>query len=404
MEKEKVIKNKIIAISGQPVTGKSTTVKSLVKDLESQGYKKENIHTISTGNEFRRYFNIIKDFARNINNSEKLKEIAKTEEIKSIINNAKYRKIFLDFLINVKKGKIDISNLSVEEANNLQELSTIRKIVDTLIDDNIKNKGIEINKKERPNEIWIIDSRLAFHNIPEAFSVRLIATPEIAGKRLLADTSRGSEDNKYNSLEEAIVARENRKIGEQERYMKRYGINLEEESNYDLIIDTSFSKTEDISNTILKCLNSYINQEEFAKKWASPKTLLPLQRELDTLGMASYSFDEMLESMQKRGILPNKPIETVEVEGKQYIIEGHHRNFAAGYLGKTLVPYEVIAKGDDKIKKYGGATAKQRADSLTEAYLRGHEWMFEQQGDSFSYESIYPDIYEKLYQKENEER
>ena len=62
------IRNKIIALSGQPVTGKGTTTKSLIKKLEEQGYESDNIHVISTGNEFRSYFNTLLDFLRNIGN------------------------------------------------------------------------------------------------------------------------------------------------------------------------------------------------------------------------------------------------------------------------------------------------------------------------------------------------
>ena len=47
---------------------------------------------------------------------------------------------------------------------------------DTLIDEGIKRTGEEINSVNRPDEIWIVDSRLAFSNIPDAFSVRLTTT------------------------------------------------------------------------------------------------------------------------------------------------------------------------------------------------------------------------------------
>ena len=61
--------------------------------------------------------------------------------------------------------------------------------------------------------------------------------------------------------------------------------------------------------------------------------------------------------------LADKPIEVVEASGYKGIIEGHHRNFACAILGKTLIPYKVIAKDDEKIP-YGGGTARQRIDSL----------------------------------------
>lgn len=55
----------------------------------------------------------------------------------------------------------------------------------------MKQKGEAINREPHPNEIWIIDSRLAFNNIPDAFSVRLTTNADIAGKRLFNDKTRG---------------------------------------------------------------------------------------------------------------------------------------------------------------------------------------------------------------------
>lgn len=399
------IRNKIIALSGQPVTGKGTTTKVLIKKLEEKGYESDNIHVISTGNEFRHYFNIIIDFIKNIDNPDKIKEISNTLEMKELMSNTERRLFLINTISRLRTHGIDLSNFSIEQANNLDELKEIRAVVDELIDDGIKRKGEEINSKERPDEIWIVDSRLAFHNIPDAFSVRLTATPEVAAKRLFNDKSRGKEDSSYSSLEEAKLAREKRRIGEQKRYKVRYGVDLENPDNYDLIIDTSYASIDDEANTILKCLSYYIDGKPFTKNWTSPKTLLPMQGIRETAGRATYTFDEMVDTIDKEGYLPDKPIEVVEANGYKGIIEGHHRNFAMADLGKTLVPYEVIAKDDEKIP-YGGGTASQRIDSLRVSNLFDHETFFEGEGKDkhFSYEDIYPGIYSKLKEKEGETR
>ncbi len=398
MNKE-VIKNKIIAISGQPVTGKSTTIKTLKNKLLEQGYKEENIHTISTGEQFRKYFNTMVEFIKNLDNPDKLE---KTKEMETIMKSSESRNAFIKSLIELKDAKIDLSKFSVEQANSLKELNEVRQIIDNLIDEDIKQKGIEINQEERPNDIWIFDSRLAFHNIPEAFSVRLTSNPEVAAQRVFNDQTRGKED-KYKTVKEALVARENRRKGEQERYKKRYGVDLEDDKNYDLIIDTSYSKPEDIADTIVTCLDRYKENKKFAQKWASPKIFLPLQGERET----GNGFNDVLSSIAEFGYIPSEAIETVEVDGRQYIIEGHHRNFALASLGKTLVPYEVLAKDDEEVPIYKGATARQRAESLEKLYLTGHEQFIEfgENGKTFSYKDIYPDVYDKFNkEKEDSER
>jgi len=261
--------NKIIAISGQPVTGKGTTVRALRIKLEEQGYSEENIHVITTGHEFRAYFNAIFDFIKSYQDTETMQEFIDNSYLKIFFEKKQYRQILIDTILKLKQNQIDINNLTIEDANNLKEFSDLRKLIDNIIDTAILEKGKEINSEIRPNEIWIIDSRLAFHNVPEAFSVRLISEPRIAAERLFNDKSRGKEDSSYTSIEEAYEAREKRRKGEQERYKERYGVDLEDEKNYDLIIDTSCSKIEDISNTILTCLDCYINGKTFSKNWSS---------------------------------------------------------------------------------------------------------------------------------------
>ena len=142
-----------------------------------------------------------------------------------------------------------------------------------------------------------------------------------------------------------------------------------------------------------------MERKYFSKKWTSPKTLLPLQDEMDTIrsGFSSgKKLEEIEEDIKVNGFLPNRPIEIIEVDGYKYIIEGHHRNFASAHLNKTLVPYEIIAKDDEKIPGYSGGTARQRAQSLKNYFLYGHEGFI---GEKFSYKEVYPEIYEMLTPK-----
>lgn len=393
--------NKIIAISGQPVTGKGTTVKAIIEKLKEQGYSEEAIHVISTGVEFRNYFNAISKFIAHYQDPEEMEKLAQDPYLKVFFEKGKYREALIDTILKLKQSEVDINSLSIEQANNLKEYSALRKVIDKIIDEGMAEKGREINSESRPNEIWLIDSRLAFSNIPSAFSVRLTATPQVSAERLLNDKSRGKEDNQYETIQEALIAREKRRKGEQARYLKRYGVDLENDDNYDLIIDTSFATIEDISSTILTCLDYYTHGKGFVKKWTSPKTLLPLQNERATLakGTSSLNLEEFQEMVKENGYSPDIPILIIEVDGRRYIIEGHHRTFSSARLEKTLVPYEVIAKDDEEIPLYG-RIARDRAKDLSIEYLYGHEWLI---GESFSYNEVYPGIYEEL-SKQPEER
>lgn len=396
------IRNKIIALSGEPVSGKSTIVKVLVKKLKELGYTDEHIHLEATGKKFREYFNLIISLINNLNDKEALEEMKGKKELESFFENKEYRKILSTSIANLIKNSVNLSEFTIEKANNSDEFENIRKIVDTLIDSDMEKKGREINAEEHPDDIWIIDSRLAFSNIPEAFSVRLTTNADVAAERLFNDKSRGKEDSQYKTIEDAKREREERRNGENNRYLSKYGVDLKNEDNYDLIIDTSYSTPSDIADVILQCEKRYEEHKEFSKKWASPKLFLPLQTERSTLESSAFNFEEMLDSIKKLGYIPSESIEVVNVDGLNYIIEGHHRNFAAAYLGKTLIPYEVIAKDDEEIPKYRN-TARNRAESIELRYLYGHEWFIQEADKEFSYSKMFPELLNKLKEQQEQE-
>lgn len=398
-----MIKNKIISISGEPVTGKSSNIKMIKQKLIESGYKEENIHVISAGHKFRDYFNEVLNFIGNCEDDKKLKELYNKGVMKEIIENSHYRSNLTNAMAKLKFMK-NAENITIEQANNMPELKEIRALIDTIIDEGIKKKGQEINKEEREDEFWIVDSRLAFKNIPDSFSVRLTCRSDIAGKRLFSDKSRGAEDNNYKNEEDAINQREKRKNGEIERYKRRYNVDLTDEDNYDLIIDTSFSSIDDISDTIIRCLERYQEGKFIPKKWASPKEMLPLQGERTTCEPSGkgLSIDDVIISIRENGYDQDYPIEIVEVDGKKYIINGHHRNFASAHAGKTLIPYEVLAKDDENLPKcyWGGCPAREVTECLTNGKLWGHEGFFDKKGKKFSYEEIYANIYAELDERE----
>lgn len=340
-------KNRIITISGEPASGKSTVIQRLREDYEGQGY---TVHIFSVGHEFRR--------------------------------------------IAQQKG------LTIEELN---EYMIQREDIDQLIDSTVAQRGKEINSKERPKDIYIFDSRLAFHNIPNSFSIRLTVDDNVAGKRVFGDTKRGKEDT-YDTLEDAVQKTHNRKVTEVERYKQRYGIDLQDPDNYRLLIDTSYSTIEDIAQVIEQCLELDIEDKPYGKMWASPKKMLPLQGERNTFGTgygSGLTFEELKEKIAEEGYYPDSELEVIEVDGRLYIIEGHHRNFAAASIGKTLVPYYTLAKNDEKIPNLE-STARNRALGLCKSFMYGHEGFFDEKDEKgnvinqFSYGYIYPGIYDKL--------
>ena len=389
-------KVKIISISGMPVSGKSTAIQGLKQKYIENGIKEEDIHILSVGRRFREYFNKIINFIKNIESTEGLQEFIEDEDIKKIFENKEFRSQISDIIAALKLMGYKTEDFDINKANNDPNFEGIRKIVDEIVDRDIERIGKEVLDRNNENEVWLVDSRLAFNNIPESFSVRLTVDNKVAGERLLGDNSRGKEDNMYNSIEEAQNAAKERYEGENERFKKLYGIDLENEDNYDLIIDTSYASPDDIVNTIIECEKRDREKREYGKTWASPKQFIPTQKIEETAGrgFGGYTFDDMVNVLKRKGYDPDKPISVAEYKGRKYIMEGHHRSVAAGYIGNTLIPFIRIYSDKDqdneKVKK-----AEEWSKNTKLTYLYDHESALRS-----SFDDVYPGIYDELSNRE----
>lgn len=101
----------------------------------------------------------------------------------------------------------------------------------------------------------VVDSRLAFHFVPKSFKVCLVVKDEVAGARIFADTNRSGE-KAYATVEEATLAAVKRHELELEHFMKNYQLDIDDKSNFDLIIDTTHLTPEQVCQAILVTLKS----------------------------------------------------------------------------------------------------------------------------------------------------
>ncbi|MBR3163010.1 MAG: cytidylate kinase family protein [Clostridia bacterium] len=350
----------IITISGDPVSGKGTVVNHLKKYYEESGY---NVHVISVGHLFR--------------------------------------DISLEMY---KREHPEIDNPTIEQVNNDERFAEKRKEIDLNLDSYIAQKGKEVNENAKANDVYIFDSRLAFSNIENAFSIRLTVDEKVAGERVFNDIDRGREDS-YETVEQAIESTKRRKEGEIARYIQRYGVDLTDENNYNLIINTSYASPDEITEVIRRCLDLQKQGKPFAKTWANPRWFLPLQNIRSTCAPAGIGLDldEFEKKIIEEGYKYDCPIKAIQVDGYYYIIEGHHRNFAAGSAGLDLIPYDLIAK-DDELIPGSNNTARERIEPFINEVSRrryltmvyDHEELFpkvEVDGEKRSY--YYTDIYGK---------
>lgn len=144
-------------------------------------------------------------------------------------------------------------NLSLEEFN---ELIRHDKSLDILIDDRLKYIEAE-------EDMYIIDSHLAFHFVPSGFSVFLTISPECSAKRIFNDAhspTRIKSGDTMQTLEEAFQKTQKRVQNHIDRYTTLYGINPYIETQYEHVINTEAYSPETIAQRILDAYHVWLTQ------------------------------------------------------------------------------------------------------------------------------------------------
>lgn len=114
------------------------------------------------------------------------------------------------------------------------------------IDRQIEYSATEYAKN---HDNFIIDARLGWYAVPESFKVYMKVDLDVAAKRALQDEKRKSSE-KFTTLEEQKQDIQKRYKLENERYFNVYGVRKEDESNYDLVIDTTNRTPQEVAEII----------------------------------------------------------------------------------------------------------------------------------------------------------
>lgn len=136
--------------------------------------------------------------------------------------------------------------LAAERGVSLLEISRLAE-KDRSIDEELDRRQVRLARRE---DDFVIDSRLGWHFIPDAFKVFLTVSPEEGGRRIYQDKRKQEQENI--SLARTIENVKKRRASEKERYSKYYNLDTENESNYDLIIDTTDKTPQEVLDIIVE--------------------------------------------------------------------------------------------------------------------------------------------------------
>lgn len=122
------------------------------------------------------------------------------------------------------------------------------------------DRQIECNAKNyaKEHENFVIDARLGWYAVPESFKVYLKVDINEAAKRAFEDSKRKSTES-FATVEEQKKDMQKRYLLENERYYNLYGIRKEDESHYDLVIDTTNFAPEEVAKKIIEEYEKWIS-------------------------------------------------------------------------------------------------------------------------------------------------
>ena len=183
---------------------------------------------------------------------------------------------------------------------------------DHYVDDTMAELG-------RTDEKIIFDSRMAWHFVPSSFKIYLYVDVDTATERIFNDVGRVSESY----TDKATARREiiDRRKSELLRYQNFYHCNLDDYSNYDLIVDTSHATREEVNELVFNSLKAFDEGKEYTKIWLSPKSLI-------IKGDAENDADEK--------VVINKK------DGQFFVEKGAAKVKKALENGKSLVAVDVV--------------------------------------------------------------
>ena len=135
------------------------------------------------------------------------------------------------------------------------DLAEFRKICDAdpVFDKKVDDYLIQLSKEK---DDFVIESRTAWHFIPNSLKIYLKVDPQIAAERifkaLAQKNNRSNEDSRMDSTENIKRSIIRRRREDSERYFNLYGIYQDDEKNYDFVIDTTNLSIEDVFEKVVE--------------------------------------------------------------------------------------------------------------------------------------------------------
>jgi cytidylate kinase len=188
-----------------------------------------------------------------------------------------------------------------------------------------------------PSGDLVVESRMAWHFVPDTLKVYLYVSRHQAVRRLLAEHRIGEDYRSISDPARQVLARRESEVL---RFKKYYNVDIDDLRNYDVVIDTTFAAVEDIVQRIR-------NHTEGGNRpicWIDPRNLVP------TRAIGEWRDDRLGDSgkgIVSSGLDGGSPLAVLYVDHVFYILHGHAQAAAAVRAGTRFVPGTIAASDDE---------------------------------------------------------
>jgi cytidylate kinase len=132
---------------------------------------------------------------------------------------------------------------------------------DPRVDKEVDDYLLSLEKKQTD---FVVESRTAWHLIPDSLKIYLKADEQEGAKRIFKQLKEET-DNSRNEMKEASTIEnvleniQRRRKTDDLRYEKYYGINIRDPKSYDLFLDTTNLTREEVFKRVMNFINKRIN-------------------------------------------------------------------------------------------------------------------------------------------------
>lgn len=181
----------------------------------------------------------------------------------------------------------------------------------------------------------VVDSRLAWFFIRDAFNIYISVDPVVGARRVLS-TPRDEEH--HDGLADAVRNNMTRKQLEDERFACLYNANCKDIHSFNLVLDSTWVRADPLARLAAQAFADAQEDVFGSRALICPRSLYPTQQVRE---LAGDTTERVFRAMEAEGFDDRTPIGAVRFGDYFFIWDGHWRTSCALRMNLDLVPCEI---------------------------------------------------------------